>query len=455
MASADAAVEQTRERHDEYLGELKELLAIPGVSTLPEHKQDVARVADWLVDHLKRVGIENAGTVPTAGHPMVCGEWLNAPGKPVVLVYGHYDVQPVDPLDEWDSPPFEPAVRGENLYARGASDMKGQFFAFLKALEALHQQGDYPVNLKFLLEGEEEVGSPNLPHFIDTHREQLASDFVLNTDAGILAPGQPAIVYALRGLAYFELELRGPSHDLHSGMFGGTVHNPAQVLCELIAGMHDGNGRVTLPGFYDDVLDLSKEEREALAKLPVGDKDYLAMSGAPALAGERGYSAVERVGARPTLEVNGLVSGFTGEGAKTVLPARALAKLSMRLVANQDPAAIAGQLEAYLEANAPPSVVWEVRELSHGPGAIMARDSKWMQAAVDALEQVFGAETLFRREGGSVPVVGMMQQKLGVDSVMLGFALPDDGIHGPNEKQHLPTLFRGIETYIRFLCGLG
>lgn len=451
MTALDSALGYVRGRHTEYLEELKELLAIPSISTLPQNKADVAATAEWLAQRLTALGMDRVEVCPTGLHPIVCAEWLGAPGKPVVLVYGHYDVQPVDPLDEWDSDPFTPTVRGENLYARGASDMKGQFFAFLKALEALTRHAPPPVNLRFLLEGEEEIGSPSLEKFIEEHRDRLACDVVLNCDAGILGPDRPAIVYALRGLAYFELEVFGPRKDLHSGMFGGGVHNPAQVLCELIAGMHDAEGRVTLPGFYDDVRSLDDAERADLARLPVTEADYLAMTGAPRLWGEEGYTTVERLGARPTLEVNGLVSGFIGEGAKTVLPARALAKISTRLVADQDPAAIQSMLRAYLERHAPPTVTWELRELSHGPGAIMERNSPAMRAAVAALRDTFGAEPVFRREGGSVPIVGFLQQKLGVDSIMLGFALPDDGIHGPNEKQHLPTLFRGIEAYVRFL----
>ena len=450
-----AAIAHARENRDPQTASYKEFVRIPSVSTLPEHKGDVGKAAQWLGGRLKQLGMTRAELFPTAGHPIVYGEWLGAPGKPTVLVYGHYDVQPGDPLDEWESPPFEPTERGENLYARGASDCKGQIAAFLNAAESIVARGGLPVNVKALFEGEEEIGSPNLEPFIAAHTDLLACDFVLNVDAGILAADVPAITYALRGLAYFEIEVRGPAKDLHSGMFGGAVHNPAQVLCELIAGMHDAQGRVTLPGFYDKVRPLSDEERAALARLPGGsDADLMTMTGAPALWGEAGYTASERIGARPALDVNGFLSGFTGDGAKTVLPARAMAKVSARLVAGQDPAEIKNQLCAYLETRAPATVTWRVHEHSHGPGAIMDRHSPWMRAATAALAEVYGVEPVFKREGGSVPVVGMMQQTLGVDSVMLGFALPDDGIHGPNEKQHLPSFRRGIETYIRFLNGL-
>jgi acetylornithine deacetylase/succinyl-diaminopimelate desuccinylase-like protein len=392
--------------------------------------------------------------MPTRGHPIVYAEQRDDPAKPTLLVYGHYDVQPADPLDEWRSHPFEPTIRGDNLYARGASDMKGSLVALLKAIESVLNAGSLPIGLRILFEGEEEIGSSSLPEFIERRRVLLAADVALNCDGQIHSPTLPSIVYGLRGLAYFEITVCGPRQDLHSGMFGGAIHNPAQVLCELVAGMHDAEGRVTLPGFYDPVRPLSDEERQALARIPQTDEDWKALTGAPALWGERGYTTTERVGARPTLEVNGLLSGFTGEGAKTVLPAKAMAKISTRLVADQDPAAICGQIREYMRRHAPNTITWQVRELSRGPGAIMERNSPAMRAAVKALRDTFGVEPIFKREGGSVPVVGLMQQQLGLDSIMLGFGLPDDNIHGPNEKQHLPTFYKGIETYIRFILGL-
>lgn len=451
MAALDQALTYARTRRDDHLNQFKEILHIPSISTLPEHRDDVRRMALWIVDELRNLGMTTSELVETPGHPIVYAEWLGAPGKPTVLVYGHYDVQPVDPIDEWESGPFEGAVRGDYIFARGASDMKGQWFAFFKALEAIVTHGAPPVNLKFMIEGEEEIGSPNLDHFIDTHTEQLACDAVLNCDAGIQEEDLPGIVYSLRGLAYFELHVQAAKQDLHSGMYGGSIANPAQVLCELIAGMHDDHGRVTLPGFYDAVRELDDDERSILARIPYSDDAWLRHTGAPALHGEQGYTTIERIGARPTLEVNGILSGFTGTGSKTVLPARAMAKISMRLVADQKPSDIYPQLEAYLKNKAPKSVRWELRELNSGPGSIMARDSNAMRAAVTALTEVYGKEPLFKREGGSVPVVALLQEKLGVDSVMLGFALPTDGIHGPNERQYLPNFFRGIETYIRFL----
>ena len=454
MASVDAAIAYARSHTDEHLEQYKELLAIPSVSTLSEHTDDIKRCGEWLAGQLRALGMTRVEIMPTPRHPVVYAEWLGAPGKPTILVYGHYDVQPADPFDEWESPPFEPTIRGDYIHARGASDMKGQIFAQIKAMECLVAQGDPPVNIKYLLEGEEEIGSPNLGPFIDAHKEMLKCDVVLNCDAGIHAPDQPAISYSLRGLAYFEVEIRAHKKDLHSGLFGGSVANPAHVLCELIAGMHDENGRVTLPGFYDRVRDLEDEEREALAKIPQSDEEWIAMAGAKGLYGEVGYTTVERIGARPTLEVNGIWSGFIGEGSKTVLPAVATAKISARLVADQNPGDVKAQLEGYLRASAPDLVDWELRELVHGPGAIMDRNSPYMRAAVDALRATFDADTIFRREGGSIPVVGMMQEQLGVDSVLLGFALHSDGIHGPNERQYLPNFFRGIETYIHYLTKL-
>ncbi len=454
MEGMEAALAYARGQREEHLAEYKELLSIPSISTLPEHREDVRRAAEWLAAQLKQIGMQRVECIPTPGHPLVYAEWMNAPGKPVVLVYGHYDVQPVDPIEEWQSGPFAAEIRGDYIYARGASDMKGQILAQIKAMEALFSQGGFPVNVKYLLEGEEEIGSPNLGGFIETHKELLACGVVLNCDAGIHAPEGPSIVYALRGLAYFELEIQGPSKDLHSGMFGGAVRNPIHVLCELIAGMHDVNGRVTLPGFYDSVRPLDDEERRELARFPFSDEEMLRLTGSPGLFGESGYTTLERIGARPTLEVNGICGGFTGQGAKTVLPARASAKLSMRLVADQKADSIRSLLQRYLEEHMPEGVRWSLHEHSHGPGAIMDRNSPYMKAALAALKATFGVDPIFRREGGSVPVVGIMQDLLGADSIMLGFALPDDGIHGPNERQYLPNFFRGIETYIRFMTGL-
>jgi len=454
MNRINDALSRVDAARDGYLQELSEFLAIPSISTLPENREDVLETAQWLSAHLARLGCAHVEVIATGGHPVVYGEWLGAPGRPTVLVYGHYDVQPVDPINEWESDPFVPTVRGDYVYARGASDMKAQIFAQLKAMEALAGNGGFPVNVKYLLEGEEEIGSPHLPAFIDQYREKLACDVVLNCDGGIIGPDTPAITYALRGLAYFELSLVAHAKDLHSGVFGGSVHNPIHVLADLIAGMHDAGGRVTLPGFYDKVRDLDPEERAELARLPHDDAQWMAMAGSKSLHGEAGYTTIERVGARPTLDVNGIWGGFTGEGSKTVLPARAHAKISTRLVADQVPGDVRGQLEAYLTAQVPEGIQWSLKEHTWGPGSIMDRKSDYMKAAVDALRTTFGTEPIFKREGGSVPVVGIMQEALGVDSVMLGFELPDDGFHGPNERFYLPNLYRGVETYVRFLSAL-
>lgn len=451
IEKATAYAAMNRER---FLEELKTLLAIPSVSTLPEHQVDVLHTADWLAGQLRALAMDAVEIIPTAGHPVVYGEWLRAPGKPTILVYGHYDVQPADPFDEWDTPPFTPTVRGEYLYARGASDMKGQLFAQLKAMEALHAQGDYPINIKYLLEGEEEIGSPNLGDFIERNKERLQCDAVLNCDSMIHGPALPSITYSLRGLAYFEIEVHTAKKDLHSGRFGGSVPNPIHELARLIDGLHDSEGRVTLPGFYDKARPLDADERAALARIPYNDAEWLEMATAETLTGEAGYTTIERVGARPALDVNGIWGGFTGAGAKTVLPAKAFAKLSARLVADQNVNEVQAMLLAYLAANAVDGVTVKLHQHSAGPGAIMDRHSSYMRAACAALQEVFGVEPIFTREGGSVPVVAMMQQMLGVDSIMLGFALPSDGIHGPNEKQYLPNTWRGVETYIRFLCSL-
>ncbi|MBN1146234.1 MAG: dipeptidase [Anaerolineales bacterium] len=453
LSSALAYLQDNQAR---FLEELEEFVSIPSISTDPAAKPDIQRAAEWVAGQLRRLGMRNVEIYPTGGHPLVYGESLAAgPAKPTLLIYGHYDVQPVEPLELWETPPFEPTQRGENLYGRGASDMKGQVVIALKAVEALAHAGELPVNVKFIVEGEEEIGSPHLDGFIANHRQLLACDFALNTDTGMIGADVPTITYGLRGLAYFELRVAGPKGDLHSGIYGGAVHNPAQALCELIAGMHDEQGRVTLPGFYDPVKPLSAEERAELARLPMGESFYLEQTGAPSLRGEAGYSPVERVGARPTLEVNGLLSGFTGEGSKTVLPARAMAKLSMRLVPDQDPDQVHQQLLQYLEMHAPPTIHWEVIKMAGGRPSITDRNIPGVIAMSEALEAAWGKRPVFRREGGSVPVVEQMSKLLGIESVLTGFGLPDDNLHAPNEKIHLPTFFRGIEAITRYLDILG
>ncbi|MFH1183981.1 MAG: dipeptidase [Chloroflexota bacterium] len=452
MNSALSYVGQNRER---FLAELREVLTIPSISTDPDHKPDMQHAAEWMSSQLRSMGMNNVQIMPTAGHPVVYGEWLGAgESAPTVMLYGHYDVQPPDPLELWVSPPFEPDVRGEHLYARGSADMKGQVLACLKAVESIVRTGHLPVNIKWLIEGEEEIGSEHLDVFIKEHKGLLACDFCLNADAGILAADEPSITTGLRGLAYYELRIHGPRKDLHSGLYGGIVHNPAQALAELIAGMHDSKGRVTLPGFYDKVRKLSKKERQGYARLPLKKKLFLEQTGVPALWGEPNFTPPERLGARPTLEVNGLLSGFTGTGSKTVLPAWAMAKISCRLVPDQTEADTTRQLRAYLKQRAPKDIRWELTYL-HGAGAALtSTDNAGVQAMRQAMKEVWGKDPHFLREGGSIGVVVQLQRHLNVDSVLSGFALPDCDAHSPNEKLHLPTWYRGIETLVRFFYHL-
>ncbi len=454
-AHRDMALEYARSHQTHFLEGTKEFLSIPSVSTDPAHKEDIRRAAQWVAERLRVLGAKEVAILPTEGHPVVYGVIPAAnENAPTVLMYGHYDVQPPDPLDLWESPPFEATVRGDYLYARGAADMKGQIMAFFAAVESLMKTGNMPVHLKFLIEGEEEIGSRHLPPFLEAHKDVLACDFSLNADSGILAPDQPAITYSLRGLAAFELRVYGPDHDLHSGIYGGVVHNPANALAELIGGMHDQNGHITLPGFYDRVRVLSPEERAELAQLPMDEAFWLEQTGVPALYGEPEFTPVERAALRPTLDVNGMVSGFTGEGTKTIIPSMAMAKISCRLVPDQEPEEVYEQMKQYLEEHAPPTVRWELDSLAGAYPAVMDPRSPWMQAAMDAMERVWGKRPYLKPEGATVPIVGFMQRALHIDSVMLGFILPDANLHAPNEKLHLPTWYRGIETYIHFLCNL-
>jgi acetylornithine deacetylase/succinyl-diaminopimelate desuccinylase-like protein len=452
----NSALHYAQDHRDRFIAEFKDFVSIASVSTDPQCKPEIEEAAEWVAGQLRGLGLAGVGIYPTRGHPVVYGESLTAGlNAPTVLVYGHYDVQPPDPLELWQSDPFKPDLRDDNLYGRGAADMKGQVLASIKALEAVIKTGGLPINVKFLIEGEEEIGSPNLEKFIIDNKDLLACDFALNPDTGMLGPDLPTITYALRGLAYFELRVFGPERDLHSGIYGGVVHNPAQALCELIAGMHDGQGRVTLPGFYARVRQLEEEERGELARLPTDEVFYLEQTGAPILWGEVGYSPTERVGARPTLEVNGLYSGFTGEGAKTVLPAWAMAKISTRLVPEQDPDEVYQQMKEYIKINAPETIHVELTQLTGGPASISNRTSQSVKAMEDAMYSVWGKRPLFRREGGSVPVVTLFKNILGVESVNCGFSLPDDHLHGPNEKQHLPTWYKGIDSLIHFYLNLG
>jgi acetylornithine deacetylase/succinyl-diaminopimelate desuccinylase-like protein len=430
---------------DRYVEELKQYLAIPSISALPEHAADTRRAAEWTADALRNAGMQNVRLMDTPGNPVVYGDWLGAPGKPTILFYGHYDVQPVDPVNLWTSPPFEATVRDGEIYARGAADDKGQVFMHIKAVEAfMKQAGSLPLNIKFFIEGEEEVGSVHLDQFVRDHKQDLAADVVVISDSPMFDRGVPSICYGLRGLAYFQIDLRGTKSDLHSGSFGGAVANPALVLAQILSQMKDRSGRIKIPGFYDDVRELSEAERAEWRKLPFNETKYRKELGAPKLFGESGYSTLERVWARPTFEVNGLLSGFTGEGAKTVLPAVAMAKVSMRLVPDQHPDKIAQLFDDYLHKIAPKTVDVKVTRMHGGKPWMTEFDNKYVRAAGRAIEQGFGKSPVFNREGGSIPVVSTFQEELGVPSVLFGVGLPDENAHAPDEKLDLGNFHNGI-----------
>jgi len=449
------ALEYAHKNRERFLADLKEIVAIPSVSMQDEHDNDIVRAAEWLAEHLTKLGMDNVQILPTDKHPVVFGEWLGAgKGAPTVLIYGHYDVQPVDPIELWETKPYEAVQKGDQLFGRGTSDMKGQAIATLAAVESVMRTSGLSVNVKWLFEGEEEMGSVSMEAFLPKHKDMFAADFCLNPDAGIIAADKPTITYGLRGLAYFDVFVWGPDHDLHSGLYGGTVHNPAQALIELVAGMHDENGSITLPGFYDSVRPVSAEEHADMEKLPMDEAFYLAQTGVPELWGEPDYLPVERVGARPTLEVNGFLSGYTGEGSKTVLPAKAMVKISCRLVPDQTPQEVHKQLVAYMEANAPKTIKWEVKLLNAGPTAITDRGLPAIQSMADAMETIWGRRPFFKREGGSIPVVAMLQNNIGAESILFGSSLPEDNVHAPNERLHLPTWYKTIDAIIHFFYNL-
>ena len=437
-----------------HLDELHRFLRIPSISTLPEHKADTLAAAEWLAENMSQAGLENVRIIPTRRHPLIYADWLHAgPEMPTVLIYGHYDVQPPEPVALWETPPFSPTVRDDFLYARGASDDKGQTLIQVKAVASyLQTNGRLPVNVKFIIEGEEESGGENLAQFIPANPELLRADVAVISDTAMFSPEQPSIVYGTRGICYSFLDVTGPDHDLHSGSFGGGVNNPLNALAHLIAQLKDGDGRILIPGFYDRVRPLNAEERSLLARNPLDPEAWLAETGAPRLWGEPEYSLVERLGARPTLDVNGIIGGYTGDGAKTVLPARAHAKLSMRLVPDQDPEEIAGLLATYVASIAPPTVKVTVSYVHGAPASVTDLKIPAMRAAAAAYTNVFGREPIYTREGGSLPVVGHFQRHLGLETILMGFGLPTDRIHSPNERFYLPNFYRGIETIIHFLA---
>lgn len=450
------AIEHFRENYGSYFERFEEFIRIRSVSADSAYNPDINKAAHWLSDYLTDMGMENVTIFQTRKHPIVYAEYLKAgKDKPTILVYGHYDVQPPDPLNEWKSEPFEPTIDGDFLVGRGTSDMKGQIVAGLYAIDSILKTGTLDVNLKFIYEGEEEIGSPSIVDFIKSHTDLLASDFALNLDAGMIGKDDPTIVYGLRGLAYFEIFVQGPDHDLHSGLFGGVVYNPAQALSELIAGMKDKNGRITLPGFYDAVVPMDEQERQELARLGLDDGFFKEQTGVQELYGEVNYTPVEQVGARPTLDVNGMSSGYTGEGPKTVIPSTAMAKISTRLVPNQTPAMVKEQLMQYMQENAPSQIKWEVKQLSSDPASVADRNNFATRCFVDALKEVWGTEPVYKREGGSIPIVSHMKEILGIESVLSGFCLPGDLIHSPNEHLHIPTWKKGVEATIHFLANMG
>ena len=441
------AVDRYLDEHSaEFERDLSALLRIPSVSADGKFREDVRRAGDWVAGQFRAMGLATE-VIPTAGHPIVYAEWLSAPGAPTVLVYGHYDVQPPDPLGEWITPPFEPTVRDGNLYARGATDDKGQMLTHVKSAQAwMAVEGRLPVNLKFLIEGEEEVGSLHLEEFIAANGPRLKCDCVVISDTSQFGPGQPAITYGLRGISYFELRLIGPKQDLHSGTFGGAVSNPANALCRMLAALIDDRGRVQVPGFYDDVAKLTDEERMQFEALRFDEAGFAAQIGVAALRGEEGFSTLERRWTRPTFDINGLWSGYQGEGAKTVLPARAGAKFSFRLVPHQDPVKIGASLQQMLERLCPPGVKIELIDFHGAPGIVVPPDSPYVSAAKRAIESGFGRPPVMIREGGSIPVVATFKRLLGVDTLLLGWGLDDDNTHSPNEKFHLADFHRGIKA---------
>jgi acetylornithine deacetylase/succinyl-diaminopimelate desuccinylase-like protein len=440
-------------QRNRFVSDLMDCIRFPSVSAQPQHAEDVRACAVWLVNHLRQIGMERAQVLPTRGHPLVYADWLHASGRPTLLIYGHYDVQPPEPLDEWRSPPFEPTLGGDDLYGRGASDDKGQMFAHIKALETyLQTVGVLPVNVKCIFEGEEEIGSANLTAFLAQNQSMLAANVAVMSDMRMLAPNCPALTYAMRGALSLELEIRGPAVDLHSGNFGGAVHNPLQTLSEIIASLHNRDGRVMIPGFYDHVRRWHEKERAYMARVGPSDTQILQDARAERGWGEHGYTLYERTTIRPALTVNGIIGGYQGPGVKAVIPARAAAKINFRLVPDQDPEEIDRLLRHYIAQITPPTVRVVIRTYFRAKPAVVDREHPAIQAATVAYRRGFGATPVFLRSGGTIPVVHLLRDILEIPTVLMGFALPDDRMHAPNEKFHLPNFFKGITTSIWFLA---
>ncbi|HEX5150557.1 MAG TPA: dipeptidase [Parafilimonas sp.] len=431
---------------DRFLNELLELLRIPSVSARSEHKDDMQRCAEAIQEKLKAAGVDKAEVYTTEGHPVVYGEKIIDVNKPTVLVYGHYDVQPPDPLELWHSGPFEPVIKDGKLYARGSADDKGQVYMHIKALETMTATNYLPTNIKFIIEGEEEIGSPNLAKFVKEHKGLLKADVILISDTAMLSLDTPSMDVGVRGLSYIEVEITGPNRDLHSGVYGGAVANPITILAKMIASLHDENNHITIPGFYDDVVESSDAERKLMAEAPYDEEEYKMDLGVKALWGEKGYTTNERTGIRPTLEINGIWGGYTGEGAKTVLPSKAHAKISCRLVPHQKSDTITTLLINHLKSIAPPCVDIKIK-IDHGGEPYMTPiDSKGYKAAAKAIETTFGKQPIPVRGGGSIPICSLFEKELGIKIIFMGFGLDSDNLHSPNEKYDLANYYKGIET---------
>jgi len=455
---ASPAVSFARENQKRFLEELKDLLRIPSVSTLDEHKGDIEKAAKFVANDLESIGFENVEIVKTAGNPLIYGEWLHAPGKPTVLCYAHYDVQPPDPLDEWTTPPFEPTERNQNIYARGAVDDKGQLWMQVKAFESMFKSNDgkLPINVKVLYEGEEEVGGEAIAEYIRKEGKKLKADFALVCDTELFAPEMPTLCVGLRGLVYTEIEATGAMTDLHSGVYGGAAPNPLEALGRLIGKLKDENGKILIPGFYDKVKKPDDAELAAWKRLPFDEEHYRKTEvGSKVLTGEPDYSVLYRTWARPTLEVHGIPGGFVAKGAKTVIPAKASAKISMRLVPDMDPDDILKRYTDFVNANTPKGISFKITVHSKGEPCVVGTDNKYIKAATEALHDVFKKDTVYIRSGGSIPIVTDFENVLKIPSVMMGLGLPDDNLHAPNEKFHIPNFYRGIESIILFFGRLG